>query len=265
MNLKVNLKLKFSNVRKVIKVKYNTFEKATFDEYLVCSALLHSKTKTAFNKYIDALTGDGSLNAYFKKLYDHFCKFSKDELLRIMSNSMIPTLKIDESSWYNYYPELDVSVFKNRVYDGDMEDKIDAKTMLHIQEEIVEQTVFETSRVQRAEPYVISFDGTNKMSVKFFDKDLSIDDDLFSSVLELPFSGIFNYMGKVHDSCEGNGWSVVTDALLNNMKNVSNVSYFNEDGDHCLIKNDGVKVTRISIIHGLYIYKETTSLYVNKE
>ena len=42
MSLQVRLKLKLSKQIKKIKVKYNTFEKATYDEYLLCSLALRT-------------------------------------------------------------------------------------------------------------------------------------------------------------------------------------------------------------------------------
>ena len=42
MSLQVSLKLKLNKQVKKIKVKYNTFEKATYDEYLVSSLALRT-------------------------------------------------------------------------------------------------------------------------------------------------------------------------------------------------------------------------------
>ena len=116
MSLQVSLKLRLSKQIKRIKVKYNTFEKATYDEYLICSLAL--RTFGEFNQdkkvfeYIDDITGEGSLNKHFKNIYARAKTFSAEQLSKIMENSMIPTLKIDDRNRYEYYPQINVSVFK---------------------------------------------------------------------------------------------------------------------------------------------------------
>ena len=44
MSLQVSLKLKLTKQIKTIKIKYNTFEKATFDEFLTASLALRAKS-----------------------------------------------------------------------------------------------------------------------------------------------------------------------------------------------------------------------------
>ena len=65
--------------------------------------------------------------------------------------------------------------------------------------------------------------------------------------------------GTIHDKCDGDGWSMVTNSSLNNLQNNINVYY--EDGDHFAIKNEFVKRTSIAKIYGLYIYKEINIPY----
>ena len=147
MSLQVSLKLKLSKQIKKIKVTYNTFEKATYDEYLICSLALRTlpekdiPVKESFGKkivrfftdeptpnqrertvfeYINDITGEGSLNKHFKNIYNKVKDFSAEQLTKIMENSMIPTLKIDDKNRYEYYPQLDISVFNRRIYKGDL-------------------------------------------------------------------------------------------------------------------------------------------------
>ena len=53
------------------------------------------------------------------RLYEGICVFSDAQLQQIIRDSMYPTIKIDSSNQYDYYPELDVSVFLNKVFSGD--------------------------------------------------------------------------------------------------------------------------------------------------
>ena len=88
MSLRVNLKLKLSKIVKRITVKYNTFEKATYDEYLIASLVLRSKSEDEAYGYIDEITGSGSLNSHFKRLYKEIVTLFKKQLEKIMENSM---------------------------------------------------------------------------------------------------------------------------------------------------------------------------------
>ena len=71
MSVRIRLRLNLSKIKKTIEVRYNTYEKAMYDQYLI--ACLAKETKCDANsafKYIDEITGSGSLNAHFKKLFN---------------------------------------------------------------------------------------------------------------------------------------------------------------------------------------------------
>ena len=102
--VQINLKLRLSKIKYGIKVSYNTFEKATFDQFLMASVALRSESYEDAKTYIDNITGSGSLNAHFKQLYEKASKLDKNQLADIMNNSMYPMLKIDKSNSYDYEP-----------------------------------------------------------------------------------------------------------------------------------------------------------------
>ena len=135
MSLRVNLKLKLSKTVKRITVKYNTFEKATYDEYLIASLVLRSKSEEEAFEYIDEITGAGSLNPHFKRLYHEISSLSQEQLEQIMANSMFPVLKIDDSNRYEYYPQLNVSVFQKRIYEGDIAERKNPEEIMYIKED----------------------------------------------------------------------------------------------------------------------------------
>ena len=263
MSLQVSLKLKLSKQIKKIKVKYNTFEKATYDEYLIASLVLRTTGKINGEKnafeYIDDITGEGSLNAHFKNIYNRLKNFSEEQLNKIMESSMIPTLKIDEKNRYGYYPQLNVSIFNGKIYQGDLGEYSNLKEIIMIQEEIIEMCVDVVRDDTKPEQYSIIFDDNNNVKVKLLDKYLPIDNEIFEKSLSLDLGNIEVYQGKIHNNAEGEGWKVLTNSALNNL--LSNRNCFFEDGNHFFIRNGDVRKTIISKVHGLYIYKEEIISY----
>ena len=173
MNLLVKLKL--SKQRKKITIKYNTFEKATYDEYLVCALALRTLSEERRDEivyeYIDDVTGEGSLNAHFKNLYNRIREFSQEQLEKVMTNSMLPILKIDDRNRYDYYPQLDASIFNNQVYEGDLGDYADLQKLLMIKEKIIEKNV-ENYKEESIKPdnYTVIIEERNDIKVKLLNK-----------------------------------------------------------------------------------------------
>lgn len=263
MSLQVSLKLKLSKQIKKIKVKYNTFEKATYDEYLICSLALRTANDKNKNQtvleYIYDITGEGSLNKHFRNIYLKVRDFSEEQLSKILANSMMPTLKLDEKNCYEYYPQLNVSVFNRKIYQGDLGAYANLPQIIMINEEIIDMNVETVRDDTKPEQYSILFDGNNNVKVKLLDKYLPIDNEIFEKSLSLDLGNIEVYQGKIHNNAEGEGWKVLTNSALNNL--LSNRNWFFEDGNHFFIRNGDVRKTIISKVHGLYIYKEEIISY----
>ena len=260
--VQINLKLKLSKIRYGIKVSYNTFEKATYDQYLMSSLALRSKDETQAYQYIDEITGSGSLNAHFKQLYDKAKTLTDEQLKDVMNNSMYPMLRIDKSNSYVYYPQLDISVFNNKIYTGDFGKYEDLIERLYIQEKVIESEVFEKGNDERPEPYSIQLDN-DIVKVKIVDEWIPLDTTIFQEIFVNDLSSINKFEGKVHDGADGSNWFTLTNSVINNM--YSNNNYFYEDGDHCLIRNEDVRKTIVSQVAGFYIYKEEIIPYTNNE
>lgn len=263
MSLQVSLKLKLNKQVKKIKVKYNTFEKATYDEYLISSLALRTvnnknRDKDVF-EYIDNITGDGSLNKHFRNIYSRVKTFTQEQLGRIMENSMIPTLKIDERNRYDYYSQLDISVFKGRIYQGDLVEYKDLPNILMINEEIIDMAVETVWNGAKAEQYSVMFDENQNVKVKISKEYVSLKNEIFEKTLCLELGNIGLYKGKIHDNADGDEWHVLNTSVINNL--VENKNTYYEDGDHFLIRNDSVRKTIISKVHGLYIYKQKIIQY----
>ena len=260
--VQINLKLSLRKIKYIIKVSYNTFEKATYDQYLMASLALRSKDEQSAYQYIDDITGSGSLNAHFKKLYESASKLSEKELKDIMSNSMYPMLKIDKNNSYDYYPELDVSVFNNKLYKGDFGKYEDLIQRLYIQEEVIESELIEKRNNANPEPYSIRFD-ESKILVKIAEEWVDLPEEIFQEVFENNLTSIDKIKSEIHNVADGSGWFALTNAVINNM--YANNNYFYDNGDHCLIRNDDVRKTIISQLAGFYIYKEEIIPYAGNK
>lgn len=265
MSLQVSLKLKLSKQIKKIKVKYNTFEKATYDEYLICSLVLRTldnsnQDRVAF-EYIDDITGDGSLNKHFRNIYARVKNFSKEQLSKIMANSMIPTLKIDEKNRYEFYPQLNVSVFNKKIYQGDLNEYDTLSQLIMINEEIIDMSVETVKDDTKPEQYSVTFDEEENIKIRILNDYLFINNEIFEESLCLDLGNINLYQGKIHDNVDGSGWRVLNNSALNNL--FANRNYYYDNGDHFFIRNDSARKTIISKVHGLYIYREEIIPYQN--
>lgn len=261
--VQINLKLSLRKIKNIIKVSYNTFEKATYDQYLMASLALRSKDEQSAYQYIDDITGSGSLNAHFKQLYDKAHKLDENQLKNIMGNSMYPMLKIDKSNSYDYYPELNVSVFNNKLYEGDFGKYEDLIQRLYIQEEVIESELIEKRNNANPEPYSVRFED-DKILVKIAEEWVNLPTEIFQEIFVNDLTSIKKVESEIHNVADGSGWYALTNAVINNM--YANNNYFYDNGDHCLIRNDDVRKTIISQLAGFYIYKEEIIPYAgNKE
>lgn len=283
MSIQVSLKLKLFKQRKGIKVKYNTFEKATYDEYLICSLALRTmegigvekrsiinrlivgftghqnERDKAVYEYIDDITGAGSLNSHFKNIYDRVKGFSKEQLVKIMENSMIPMLKIDEKNRYDYYPQLDISVFNKRIYKGDLEKYSNLPEILLIKEDIIDMSVILLDEGLEPEQYFVQFDDQYNVKVKILNDYIDVDSATFEKSLCEDVGNFETYHGKIHDSAKGDGWKLLNKTAFNNLF-VSRNYYF-DGGDHCFIREKSVRKTIIAKVNGLHIYREEFLYY----
>ena len=117
MEIRAKVALSLPNKYYKITLKYDTFQKATFDEYLVAN-LVASSTKREAMKYIDEISGNGSLNSHFKKLYDKISDLKKKQVNDILQDSLFPVTMIDTKHHFKYYPMFDATRMENRVYKG---------------------------------------------------------------------------------------------------------------------------------------------------
>lgn len=121
MTIKINLPLKFHINMNLFVVEYNKYEKPTFDQFMLSSLASNTNSKKVEGeKYIDKITGKGSLNEHFKKLYEKILTFNQKQLNDVLNNMKYPISVIDRSNKYKFNEELNVSIFKGKVYEGNM-------------------------------------------------------------------------------------------------------------------------------------------------
>lgn len=253
--IQVNLKLKLTKISKRIKVKYNTFEKATYDEYLISSLALRANDEQEAYDYIDDITGNGSLNGHFKKLYEKIKTFNREQLEKIMKSSLFPILKVDSSNLYDYYPEIDVSVFKKRVFNGDLASYDNLlQQVLYINEDVIELSFEDGKHFDKPDSYLVAIDDIGNVKLKLYDKSISISSGMFKQLIFNELDAIKEYKGTIYEKAEGSGWQIVNNAVINNL--FSNKNYFYHKGNHCLIRNDNLRKTEMAQVSGLYIYRE---------
>ena len=264
--VQINLKLKLSKIKYIIEVSYNTFEKATYDQYLMASLALRSnKDKQTAYQYIDDITGSGSLNGHFKQLYDKASELTEGELKDIMNNSMYPMLKIDKSNSYIYYPQLNISVFNNKVYEGDFGKYKDVVEKLYIQEKVIDLNLVEKSNNENPEPYIIELDEDNNIFVNIFNEMVPLKTTMFKKLVVNDPVDLDMFKGKIHAKTnEGSDWYVLTNSVINDMYS-NNHFFYDYKGNHCLIRKEDVRKTIICKAAGFYVYREEIVPYINNK
>ena len=260
MKLQAKLKLALSKQRKVIVVKYNTFEKATYDRFLCASIARQTATIAEAYDYIDDITGNGSLNAHFKHLYDEAKLLSHEQLDSIMQNSMYPILKIDRSARYDYFEELNISIYKNKLYEGDLAERsIDEISQIVGINETILDNDFELQRTEKKpQPYDVILEDSN-VRILLGKEYIEVSPELFSSVVVKELDSIDRYKGALMLSPDGDGWQILTNASLNNL--LSGNRFYYENGRHYLIRQNNIRETVVAKMSGLYLFKENTIPY----
>ena len=258
MKLQANVQLNLPKTYNTITLVYNTYEKASFDQYLMASVCLRSENKEVANDYIEELTGKGSLNAHFKKILDKMYKFDRESVKKILSDSLYPTTKIDKTNRYVYYPYFNISVINKKIYHGNIGELSleELKELLMIDYDLINFSIDTKEQTDRAESYYVLFD-ENEMRLNLVGIEwVSISNKQFSESYKKPDIDIAKYMGYVKNNPDGVGWNILTEVSFNSIIKSSNI--FNDtNGDCCILTHDYIKKIEIAKLFGLYFYRET--------
>ncbi|MBO7044350.1 hypothetical protein J6W34_07560 [bacterium] len=120
--IKATVPLKLSKQHFECILEYDTYTNITFDKYIIASLLKNEPNESGAYKYIDDISGKGSLNQHFKNIYQEMKYFNQDQLNKIIDNSLYP-LRIITKTHFEYIEMLNISIFNKKIYDGNLKDK----------------------------------------------------------------------------------------------------------------------------------------------
>ena len=240
-------------------LKYDTYQKATFDSYLIAALIKNAKNKTAAMNYIDEISGNGSLNPHFKKLYEEISQFSPEQIDGILKNSLFPVTMM-EKGHFKYYEMFNATRFNDKVYDGN----------LRFQEEFLKQRLLpKEDGIKFLSLEFEEEDGTVKKDTYdaiFSDDGISVNLDNnqyypiskedFYKVYEVENLDLSEYQGSVGSKITAGQWYVLTQNVIDSYKKDS-FSYRDKNGNYVVILPDYIKVTEVINVFDLHFYKET--------
>lgn len=255
MSLQANVQLNLPKEFNTLVLEYNTYEKATFDQYLATSIALRAKNERHINKYIDDITGKGSLNVHLKNLVEQVSEFDEDTLQKILDNSNFPITKIDKSNKYIFYPTFNIAVLNNRIYKNFNDCSMDEiKTNLMIDYDLIDYEIESCGTNDRYDNYKVKFENDD-VYIYIANKWIPIDNDRFTEYCKEQDLDISRYNGTIYTNVEGEDWNLLTANSFNALFS-SNKVFLDNNKDYCIITNDYIKKTKIANVHGLYFYKE---------
>lgn len=260
MEIQARVALSLPNKLYKIELKYDTFEKATYDSYLIASIVKNAKSESGAMKYIDEITGKGSLNPHFKKLYSEISTLSPEQIDGILNDSVYPITVVDRKHHFKYYRILNATKMQGKVYAGNLETKKD------LYKELMPNDT-------QAKFLSISFeteDGTVKKDMYnaiFTDDDIKVDleDGQYFAITKSNFKRVFEYdenlesmegMPRIRKEITSGNWSVLTKDIFEAWRKTG-FTYLNRNGNLAVLTGDYVKITEVVNVFDLLFYKET--------
>lgn len=267
MEIRARVALSLPNTFYRVTLKYDTFEKATFDSYLIACLVANSNNEEEAMNYIDEISGKGSLNPHFKKMYEEISKFSEEQIDGIIKNSLFPITVIDQKNHFKYYPMFNATRMNNKVYGMNLREH----------EEMLEGLIMPSGKDIKflgmdfqEEPGTIKLDNYNAI---FSDDGIRVDLDNgqyysiskenFESVHKNDVEDLGGYLGSVGTTITDGNWSVLNKSIVNTLSNANNC-YVDSNGVHSVLYNDCIKTIEIINVFGLYFYKETRYDFTKK-
>lgn len=259
MEIRAKVALSLPNKFYKVVLKYDTFEKATYDSYLVASVVANAKTEKDAMKYIDEITGNGSLNPHFKNLYEEISKMTKEQVQGILKDSLYPITVVDKSHHFKYYEMFNATRMDNKVFPGNLKDNKKLVEMLMPKDRDAKflSIEFETE------------DGTirkDNYDAIFSEKDIRVDlddgqyypisKDNFLLVFKNEGEIVSEYMPKIGSEITEGNWNVLTKSVADTWGK-DKITYTTEEGNLAVLLNDCIKVTEAISAYDLLFYKET--------
>jgi hypothetical protein len=241
-----------------VNLEYDTYTKATFDSYLIAVLYKNAKSKDEAFTYIDELTGDGSLNAHFKRIYEEIASFRGEQVDLILNSSLYPvTIKVTNK--YRYLTSLGVSRFRKNYYRGnlinnkeffinEMMPNDNNSNFLDVEfnalEEKIETDVYECTFTRED----INVKLTNNLSIP-------LNNEAFGLIYHVKSPDIMRYPGEIGASITKGVWNVLTDTVIDEL-NKQRI-YVNRDGNVVSLLNDYLVETSVIEVFNIYFYQET--------
>lgn len=240
-------------------LRYDTYQKATYDSYLVASLIKNSKNQKEAFEYIEDICGQGSLNAHFKRLYEEISGFTESQIDGIIENSLYPVTMM-VSDHFKYYEMFNASRFRNKVFEGNLFDnqemlkqvmmpKDGKSSFLDISFEsepgLVKRDVYDA--IFSEESILVDLDDN---------KYLPISKEEFDKVYEGQSLNFSFYPCKISNEITRGQWSALSQTILDAMLK-ERFTFKDIDDNLGSIFNEYIKVTSVINVFGIYFFKET--------
>ena len=259
MEIRAKVALSLPNQFYKVVLKYDTFEKATYDSYLIASVVAHAKSEAEAMEYIDQITGNGSLNPHFKKLYNEISKMSKEQVEGILKDSLYPITVVDKSHHFKYYEMFNATRMDNKVFSGNLENNPKLVDMVMPKDKDAKflSIDFET------EPGTVKKDNYNAI---FSENEIKVDldDGQYYAINKEDFLSVFEndgnleseWMPTISTEITSGNWNVLTKSVVDTWGK-DRFTFKNSDGNLVVLLTDCIKITEVVMAYDLFFYKET--------
>ena len=256
MKLSARVPLSLPKIIYNIVLKYDTYEKATFDSYLIAALVKKSKKKKEAYEYIDSITGDGSLNIHFRKLYDEISQFTTTQIDRILDNSLYPVTVIDNKHKFEYYPMLNLSKFNNQYFNYNIRENKDLFKQLLLPENstFLELSVDDGILKNNTDTYDAIFT-KDKVEILMNKVKYEISNQDFLSIYKSDILELNGYLGDIGEEITETNWKVLSNSILS-INTKDKFIYRNANGEHTILTNDYIKTFKIINVFGMYFFNE---------
>ncbi len=259
MEIKARVALSLPNTFYKVILKYDTYEKATYDSYLIAALISSTKSQDEAFEYIDEITGKGSLNSHFKKLYEEISKLTNDQINGILESSLYPVTVVNEKNHFKYYPMLNATKIQKKVYVGNLSLQTDlVKDLIMPQGNKIKFLSLEYSE----EPGKVEMDTYDAIFTNdYITIDLAnnqyfeISKEDFNKVYKNDVESLNGYLGNVGTEITMGKWNVLSKSIVE-LLNQTNLKYKDSRGMHTVLSNDCIKTIEIINVFNLYFYKE---------
>ncbi len=256
--MKVTVNLNLPKMFNSFEVRYHTFEKVSYDKYLIASVVKNSESKNEALQFIDDLTGKGSLNNHFKKIYEEITYLPEEELMKVLKYSEYPVQRIDKYK-YIYIPLLDVSIFNHKVIQGNIaNDEMFTRLLVNKNGTYIESIYHQSDPVTNKDIYEVLLE-EEYIKILIEDVYCEINDNDFQRIVYKESMDLSLYNGETYTNLKNSGWFQLTNSTLNNILNAQD--YYYENGNHFGIYNNYVRESKIGYSWGLYWINESTFYY----